>query len=243
MVWFDRGGRPIGAIGDRPGNPRNNLRLSPDGKSVAFTRQGPESQDVWIYDLVRSVASRFTLGGGRSPQWSPDGSQIAFLQQETIYRKPVNGVGAEVALWQGQGILSVNDWSGDGRHILFTRWDTKNGRGLWLLSEPLADSRNREPVLIEPGALHGQFVPANGVPRWISYDTGGQQVFVRTMPGDVPGRWQVSMEGKETPHAGAGTDANCISGVARRSWPWRWNQDHPFAPARFTGCLTSREPS
>jgi Tol biopolymer transport system component len=195
MMWFDRRGKAISAIGDRPGNTRNNLRLSPDGKSVAFTRQGAEFQDVWIYDLVRGVASPFTLGGGRSPVWSPDGSQIAFLRQDTIYRKLVSGAGAEVALWHGQGILSVNDWSGDGLHLLFTRWDTKNGRGLWLLSAPLSDSRDREPSLIEPGALHGQFVPANGAPRWISYDTAGREVFVRTMPGDSPGRWQVSIQG------------------------------------------------
>jgi Tol biopolymer transport system component len=195
MVWFDRAGKEISTIGDRPGNTRNNLRLSPDGKAVAFTRQGTEFQDVWMYDLARGVASPFTLGGGRSPVWSPDGSQIAFLRKDTIFRKRVSGAGVEVALWHGPGIMSVNDWSGDGRHLLFTRWDTTNGRGLWLLPEPLGDSRNEEPILIEPGGLHGQFVPANGAPRWISYDSGGQQVFVRTMPGDVSGRWQVSVEG------------------------------------------------
>jgi hypothetical protein len=197
LAWYDREGRQVGAIGDRPGNPRNNLRLSPDGKWAAFTRQGVAAQDVWIADLVGGGASRFTLNGGRTPVWSPDGSYIAFLRNDTIYRKPVRGGGEEVPVWSGPGMISVNDWSGDGRYLLVTRWDAKagfDGRGIWLLSEPLAESGNHELVSVaSSGAHHPQFVPATGPPRWVSYNT--DQVFVQTMPGGAPGKWQVSTDG------------------------------------------------
>src|SRR5262245_8807262 len=48
MTWYDRAGKETGAIGDRAGNPRNNLRVSPDGKWAAFTRLADAGQDVWI---------------------------------------------------------------------------------------------------------------------------------------------------------------------------------------------------
>ena len=198
MIWYDRDGKPIGSIGNGPGNTRNNLRLSPNGRFVAFTRQGEETQDIWIYDLDRRAASRFTFGGGRSPVWSPDGLHLAFLREDVIYRKPVSGTGSELPVWRGAGLMALNDWSGDGRHLLFTRWEAKTGRGLWLLPDPLRDSSDREPQLLESPALHGQFAPAVGAPRWVSFDKEEgniRQVFVRTMPGGPQGRWQVPSPG------------------------------------------------
>jgi len=174
LMWYDRSGKQVGSFGERAGNARNNLRVSPDGRWAAFTREGELSQDVWIEDLVRGSASRLTFNGGRSPVWSPDSSQIAFLHDDTIYRKSAFGGGPEVPLWKGPGLLSVNDWSGDGRYLLLTIWDaTKglHGRGLWLLPDPLKDDLNHEPILLETPALHGQFGPPSGAPRWVSYDT------------------------------------------------------------------------
>jgi Tol biopolymer transport system component len=138
-----------------------------------------------------------TFDGGRSPVWSPDGSQIAFLRGDTIMRSAAGG-GAEVALWTAPGTLSVNDWSGDGAYLLFTRWDSSAGRGLWLLPNPLDDAANHEPVLLEPRGLHGQFVPSAGTPRWVSYDDEEgttREVFLRAMPGGAPGKWQLSSGG------------------------------------------------
>ncbi len=193
LVWYDRSGKEVGTIGDRPGNPRNNVRISPDGKAIAFTRQAGETQEVWIHDLVRGVTSRLTLNGGRSPVWSPESSQIAFVRQDTIYRMPATGAGAEVVVWRGPRLISVNDWSGDGKYLLLTRWDEKGVRQTWLLSEPRDDAAKHEPVLLANG-IHAQFAPANGAPRWVSYDNGGQ-TNILAMPGGVPGTWQVSADG------------------------------------------------
>jgi Tol biopolymer transport system component len=205
LAWYDRAGKQTGTLGDRAGNPRNNVRVSPDGKWAAFTRAGDAFQDVWIADLGRGGISRFTFEGGRSPVWSPDGSQLAFLRQDTIYRKSFIGGGAETALWSGPGIMSLNDLSGDGTYLLLTRWDTTKpaltGRGLWLLPDPLGNTGSRDPVLFEPDALHGQFGPKTGPARWVSFDAFDgaiRQVFVRTMPGGPQGKWQISSNGGNT---------------------------------------------
>jgi eukaryotic-like serine/threonine-protein kinase len=206
LAWYDRTGQQTSILGDRAGDSRNNLRVSPDGKWAAFTRAGDAFQDVWIADLGRGGISRFTFEGGRSPVWSPDSSQLAFLRQDSIYRKPIVGGGAEVALWSGPGIMSLNDWSGDGTSLLLTRWDTTKpaltGRGLWLLPDPLGNTGTRVPVLFEPAdALHGQFGPRTGPARWVSFDAFDgaiRQVFVRTMPGGPQGKWQISSNGGNT---------------------------------------------
>jgi Tol biopolymer transport system component len=197
LVFYDRSGKQTGSIGDRPGNPRNSVRISPDGRSVAFTRIGQSGPDIWIADLAGGGASRFTLNGGRTPAWSPDGQYIAYSRDDAVYRKPVQGGGAEILIWRGPGLLAVNDWSGDSRFLLLTRWMTQNGlngRGVWLLADPLSDSSTHDVTSIESSGIHPEFVPAIGKPRFISYDRDGQ-VYVRTMPGGAAGVWQVSTDG------------------------------------------------
>jgi hypothetical protein len=201
LGWYDRAGQTAGTIGDREGNPRNNVRISPDGKWAAFTRMGETTQDVWLADLTSGAISRFTLDGGRSPVWSPDGSHLAYLRDDTIYRKPFTGSGPEVAVWSGAGTLAITDWSGDGKYLLLTRWETSKpaltGRGVWLLSNPLDDAAPHEATLFEARALHAVFGPRIEEPRWVAYDAG--QVFIKTMPGRPPGTWQVSVNGGSNP--------------------------------------------
>lgn len=58
--------------------------LSPDGKTIAFTRWGPgEVGAVWLYDIA-SGTERHLLGEmfePKSPAWSPDGSKLVISYQ------------------------------------------------------------------------------------------------------------------------------------------------------------------
>ncbi len=57
----------------------NEPALSPDGNTVAFTRQG----DIFTMKLDGSGITRLTLDkdiSDRNPSWSPDGSKIAFTR-------------------------------------------------------------------------------------------------------------------------------------------------------------------
>jgi hypothetical protein len=104
-------------------------------------------------------------------------------------------------VWSGPGTLAINDWSGDGKYLLLTRWDTSKpgltGRGLWLLPDPLEDASTHEPVLFEAASLHGQFGPRIGPPRWVAFDERGE-IFVKSMPTAPPAKWQVSVNGGNT---------------------------------------------
>jgi hypothetical protein len=201
MAWYDRMGKRAGTIGDRRGHPRNIIRFSPSGKSVAFTRQGTKTQEVWVADVTSGHPERLT-DNGRSPIWSPDESEIAFLREDeseksdqpsyTIYRKKVDGSAPEVPVWSGPRIIHINDWSGDGQHLLLTVFDTpKTGIALLLLPNPLSPSAPHDPVRFETNGIgHAQFVPSKGAPLGITTDG----VMVHGMPGTKPGPWQVGSE-------------------------------------------------
>lgn len=201
LRWFDQKGTVVGTLGDRAGNPRSSVRVSPDNRFLVFTRMAGAEQDIWISDLSTGRPFLFTQGG-RSPVWSPDGSQVAYLGGDTVYVKPMTG-GDPVRVWSNPDVLTIHDWSGDGKYLLIGRWDTSKegttGRGLWLISNPLDPSANHEPVLFAMQAGQGQFGPRKGPPRLIAYGSEGTQVSVGSMPGEAPFKRQVSEAGGSHP--------------------------------------------
>ena len=211
LAWFDRLGHSAPAARKRPGRIGAGMRLSPGGNAAAYTWLLGQQPDVWIINFASGIPSRFTFNTGSNPAWSPilspDGLEVAFLRKDGIYKKHATGTGNETLIWKDDRVLAVNDWSGDGKTLLVTRWDTEAGRGLWLVPVTISDasaspSAARTAVMLHAPALHGQFSPATGAPKFVAYDsneTGVREVFVMAMPGDTPGRWQVSNGGGNAP--------------------------------------------
>jgi Tol biopolymer transport system component len=56
--WFDRAGKSLGPVG-MPGNVHYPA-ISPDEKSVAFSRASSGGQDLWVRDISRGTETRFT---------------------------------------------------------------------------------------------------------------------------------------------------------------------------------------
>ena len=64
-----------------------------------------------------------TSGPG-APSWSPDGREVVYSMQGTLWRQAV-GSGAAQQLTDGPGYDAQPDWSPDGRWIVYTAYDGK----------------------------------------------------------------------------------------------------------------------
>jgi len=200
MSWIDRAGKrtPIG-------EPAGIVvaAISPDGKRIVFSKiaeQAKDGSDLWMLDVARGVSSRFTFRPGISadPVWSPDGSRIVFsVDNNSIYEKPANGAGEEKLL-NGGGVNSrPQDWSPDGRILVYEDFGRNTAQDLWLL--PLEGDRKPRPYLETPfDERDAQFSPDG---RWMAYasnESGLLQVYVQPVPASS-GKFQISSAGGTQP--------------------------------------------
>ena len=206
LVIFDRAGNRISSVGKQAG-PTGAMRFSPDGKTVAVAQTAGKGQDIWLHDLGRGVTSRFTFNGGSNPVWSPDGSWILFRKPDGLYVKAANGAGAEKPVYTSRedpGMRNATDWSEDGHFVLVGRTDPKTGFDMWLLPDPLTKGPHKlQPLLASPvNEGQGRFSTGPGAPRWVAYiseESGVNEIYVMTMPGAAPGKWQISSGGGYAP--------------------------------------------
>src|SRR6185436_10764069 len=118
LTWFDRSGKALGTLGAT--GVYQSPELSPDEGRVAIVKSdGPtQSQDIWVMDVARGVATRLTFGiGFANAVWSPDGERIAVRSESgMVIAKPSSGAGSEQTLFNTPG--NIFDWSSDGRFIV-----------------------------------------------------------------------------------------------------------------------------
>jgi Tol biopolymer transport system component len=204
LTWFDRRGNIQKTIGD-PGS-YANPDLSHDGKRLAVESVDAQTRnrDIWITDLDRGVATRFTFDPQSDGEhvWSPDGSRIAFRSERTgrqqIYVKSTGGLEMETPLTESNVNENPMDWFPDGRSLLFLRQDGgKTGLNLWLL--PLEGDTKPVPVLqTNFSEIQAQVSPDG---RYIAYandESGEYQIYVMSFP-SKGGKSQVSKDGGMQP--------------------------------------------
>jgi serine/threonine protein kinase len=206
LTWLDRSGKSVAAIGSVDNANLKTVELSPDGKRVAVNRTVNGNTDVWIIDTARGVPTRFTFDAATDwrPVWSSDGSRVVFQSTRkgkyNLYWKSSSGAGADELLLESDLSGQSNDWSSDGRFLLFsgTSDDPQSGSSdLWVL--PILG--DKKPVLFLKTPFeerNGQFSPDG---KWIAYqsnESGRYEIYVQPFPGPG-GKFQISTTGGAQP--------------------------------------------
>jgi eukaryotic-like serine/threonine-protein kinase len=202
LTWFDREGKILGRAGEPMA--RDELELSPDGARVAEGRADERGTwGVWMLDLERGVNTRLSFdAGGGSAIWSPDGSEIIYApgggQSADLYRKPANGAGQGEVILHSEGIKTPDDWSRDGRFIMYMQREKNASTGLWVL--PLQGERKPTPYLVTAfNEGQAKFSPDG---HWVAYtsnESGVKEVYVQPFPVSSGGKWVVSNGGGSQP--------------------------------------------
>ena len=204
LGWFDRTGKSLGPVGV-PGNVLYPA-ISPDEKSVAFSRASSGGADLWVRDLSRGTETRFTSDASNniSPFWSPKGDHIVFASNRTgvynLYQRATGGSGQDEPLLPISLSSAPNQWSRDGRFIVYHEFHPKTKNDLWILpTEGAAPERKSIPFLrTEANDLQGQLSPDSHWMAFTSDRSGKREVYVRPFPASE-GEWTISLAGGQAP--------------------------------------------
>jgi len=196
-MWYDRNGNAVGVVG-KPGV-YGNVFLSPNAKSLAVDKTDMESlnTDIWTYELQRDSSKRLTFDPAidSTPIWSPDAARLVFSSNRLfnfdLYMKNCDGAQEERSIARQDVDEWPNDWSRDGKYILYTR-----STDLWFLTLPELKSS----LFLKAASVlrNGQFSPDG---KWVAYmsnESGKWEIYVTSFP-EARGKWQVSTGGGEQP--------------------------------------------
>jgi Tol biopolymer transport system component/predicted Ser/Thr protein kinase len=201
-AWFDRQGSLLGRVGQEGG--MQTADLSPNAEKIAMTvqqdRDGQTVTDIWLRDAASGADSRVTFSPGSHavPVWSPDGSRLVFSSRSTgvanLYQKSADGTGSEAPLFDSDHPTWANDWSRDGKWLIYSFSRTATDMDLGVLSldagaKPASyinGSGNQKQAQISPD---GRFV------AYASDETGDWEIYVQPSPGVAEGKWMISNGG------------------------------------------------
>jgi Tol biopolymer transport system component len=196
-VWVDLQGS-MTPIANEPRDYRS-VRISPDGRQLALHVRDRTEDDIWIHDLERGSARRFTVDGTNTdPIWTPDGRRIVFCSLRNgpydLYWKPLDESEKESLLVAGPRDKEPQEWTDDGRMLLYTEDVPQTRNDIW------AHTAEGERVLVQGDA--DEFAPRlSPNERWLAYSSessGRSEIYVEAWP-DRGGRWQISTDGGQDP--------------------------------------------
>jgi serine/threonine protein kinase len=203
LTWLDRAGRAAGIV-SAPGH-FATPRISNDGKRVAVRILDPQAVgDIWIYDLEQNTRNRFTFDPADDfgPLWSRDDSRVVFSSARKspgdIYQRDSAGTAKEEPLLSSNAFEMAQDWSPDGRVLLFQVDDPRKPTQMDLWTYSAADGKATPFLQSTSNEILGRFSPDG---RWIAYvsnESGKEEVYVAPFPGPG-GQWQISTAGGRAP--------------------------------------------
>lgn len=199
LTVVDRSGQVLRTIAaDRPWTPR----FSADGREVAYGAfaDGRRTSDIWITRVADGSTRRLTNDDGDSndPQWSPDGSALAYSVAADGGKDVVEGPtgeGTSHVLAARPGTQFPSDWRRDGSALLVTE---EAGGKHDVLVQPDDGSAARPYAATGADETSARFSPDG---KWVAYtsdESGRPEVYLDAYP--TPGkRTQLSTAGGADP--------------------------------------------
>jgi dipeptidyl aminopeptidase/acylaminoacyl peptidase len=203
LTWFDRSGKPVGVVG--PSDYFTEFDVSADqGRLVTNRGTLAGSSEIWTFDLARGNLSRLTHRAVYtvSPLWSPDGKSIVFASgahgRMNLYETDSSGASEEKLLYASDDDKYPDDWSHDGKFVIFEEEPAHGASDLWVL--PMAGDRKPYPFLQNSFLkAHARFSPDG---RWVAYgsdESGVSEIYVESFPAGR-GKWKISDHGGDQPY-------------------------------------------
>lgn len=195
LVWMNRAGNELDTIT----MPAHNLSFSSDGRQVLGSPA--RGGGVWLLELDRGVAT-LILPQGNSAVWSPDGQKIAYTAERIVgrrglYVKSLTGGEEEEVICEPDGWMSLNDWSPDGRYLVYVTATDETKQDLWLM--PTQGDCRPIPYLRTPfNERQAQVSPDGTRLAYVSDESGTWEVYIDSFP--TPGvKRRISIDGGAQP--------------------------------------------
>jgi serine/threonine protein kinase/Tol biopolymer transport system component len=207
LVWWDRGGKQVGLFG--PPGTYDDFRLALDERRITFADTVENNRDVWVLDSFRRVTTRLSFDPAIDdpPMWSPDGQRVVWASDRSgtfdLYVKSANGAGPEkLMVKMGAPAGWPEDWSRDGRFIIYQIPGAKTGQDIWIAPQPAqGEGGDHKPFPYLQTSFderHARFSPDG---RWIAYssnESGRDEIYVQSFPNSVA-KFKISSGGGVEP--------------------------------------------
>jgi Tol biopolymer transport system component len=204
-VQVDRSGTVLAAVGSPVESTGEwQAAMSRDGSALALSvrREGNGNADIWLMNVGDGRMSRLTFDPGEDSRvvWSPNRSRVVFDSSRNgardFYEKPADGSTAERLLLSTNTTKYLNDWSPDGRLLIYHTAPSQSGRGPQdIMALRMDGSGESFPVVQTRFNEEGAQVSPDG--QWLAYESdesGRSEIYLQPFPGPG-GTFQVSNDG------------------------------------------------
>jgi serine/threonine-protein kinase len=177
--------------------------VSPDGKRLAYAMSQGTSQDIWTYDLERTIKSRLTSGQNAYPVWSPDGRFLFFQGLGGMWWTRADGSGQPQLLMPSKAVQLPFSFSPTPMRLAYSEQNpgAKSDIRTVVIEDQAGQLQVGQPQVLfstPVGLTYPTFSPDG---RWLAYaNAAGAQyeVYVRAFP-DNGSLEQVSNSGGVSP--------------------------------------------
>jgi Tol biopolymer transport system component len=157
-----------------------NLRVAPNQQRLVATSAPTDAGALWMIDLERRQHTRFA-SDAIGPVWAPDSDHVAFTARGGFDLYVASrGEASGGPVISDAFVKVLNDWSPDGRAIVYSQLDPATKLDLWEL--PAAGGPRRSLLKTGFNESQGRISPDG---RWIAYlsdESEKPEIYVRRYP-------------------------------------------------------------